>query len=203
MTYLREQKYSIPALLTGASAGALTATLTACKVDFVRATELALDLSEKERVWDRGLQGIWGDLIEDWLDELLPDNAAERCKNVTILITRLPTLQKERITGFRSKKDLIDCNLASVHIPWFLNGQWTADFRGRPTFDGSFLTTRRDYTSNLDAIFLQHTDDPALRDKNLIDAIRVVPRESIWGLLEDGMRYAATLDQSGGFDSLK
>jgi hypothetical protein len=69
--------------LAGASAGALTATLTATGVDFYRATELALDLSKEAGVWDRsgGLQGVWGAMIETWLEELLPEDALQRVEN--------------------------------------------------------------------------------------------------------------------------
>jgi len=64
--------------LTGASAGALAATLTATNVDFEEATALALSLCDDAGVWDRrqGLQGIWGPIIEEWLVRLLPENAA-------------------------------------------------------------------------------------------------------------------------------
>ena len=32
-------------------------------------------------IWNRpgGLAGIWGSLVREWLDELLPEDAAERC----------------------------------------------------------------------------------------------------------------------------
>ena len=43
------------------------------------ATELALQMSDDAGVWDRplGLQGVWGSIIYDWLDRLLPDDAGE------------------------------------------------------------------------------------------------------------------------------
>lgn len=84
VTYLREQGYKLDAIrLGGASAGALTATLTATDVDFYQATDLALSLAKDAGVWDRkgGLQGIWGPMIDAWLDELLPDDAVEKVNN--------------------------------------------------------------------------------------------------------------------------
>lgn len=94
--YLREQeRYDLDALkLGGASAGALTATLTAANVDFYEATELALRLAKDGGVWDReeGLQGIWGPMIETWLDELLPDDVLERVNG--------------RVSGFVVSNDL-------------------------------------------------------------------------------------------------
>lgn len=43
------------------------------------ATKLALQMSDDAGVWDRplGLQGVWGSIIYDWLDRLLPDDAGE------------------------------------------------------------------------------------------------------------------------------
>lgn len=81
VTYLREAGYDLSKVsISGASAGALTATLTAADVDFYDATRLALKLAGEEDVWDRrgGLQGIWGPMIERWLDELLPPDASDK-----------------------------------------------------------------------------------------------------------------------------
>jgi len=80
VTYLRDHGYDLSAVTsTGASAGALTATLAATDVDYYKATDLALDMVKQAGVWDRtgGLQGIWGPMIYDWLDELLLENAVE------------------------------------------------------------------------------------------------------------------------------
>jgi predicted acylesterase/phospholipase RssA len=77
ITYLREQGYELSSCsFAGASAGALTATLTTTGVDFYEATELALKLAADAGVWDqrRGLQNLWGPLIEEWLDALLPES---------------------------------------------------------------------------------------------------------------------------------
>jgi len=65
--------------MTGASAGALAATLAVTNVDFEEATTLALQLCDEYGVWKRrgGLQGIWGPIIEEWLEILLPANAAD------------------------------------------------------------------------------------------------------------------------------
>ena len=46
----------------------------------LQATELALSLSEDANVWERplGLQGVWGKLIYEWLDRLVPEDAEAR-----------------------------------------------------------------------------------------------------------------------------
>ena len=80
--YLQENGYNLSSsnlLLAGASAGALSATLAKTNVNPYDATELALQMSDDAGVWDRplGLQGVWGSIIYDWLDRLLPDDAGE------------------------------------------------------------------------------------------------------------------------------
>ena len=121
VSHLREQGYDLSSCtFSGASAGALTATLASTGVDFYKATDLALGLAGDAGVWDRkgGLQGIWGPMIEEWLDELLPptiiDETAEG--RLSLLVTTVPTFGKEKITEFRDRKDLIKCNMASVHL---------------------------------------------------------------------------------------
>ncbi|KAL3943219.1 MAG: hypothetical protein SGBAC_002709 [Bacillariaceae sp.] len=80
ITFLREQGYDLSqCTFTGASAGALTATFGSTNVDFYKATELALSLAADAGVWDRkgGLQGIWGPMIEEWLETLIPSDCIE------------------------------------------------------------------------------------------------------------------------------
>jgi hypothetical protein len=130
VTYLREQGYDLSNVTaSGASAGALTATLMATNVDFYQATELALQLSEQAGVWGRsaGLQGIWGDLIYEWLDQLLPENAVELVGDgkLSLLVTPIPSFGKTRVSEFHSKKDLIETNMASVHLVRYLLAQST------------------------------------------------------------------------------
>ena len=154
MCYLREQGYDLspssqfstgssengngdaivttpPTTFTGASAGALTATLTATNVDFYDATELALRLAKDANVWNRGpygLQGIWGPMIYEWLDTLLPSTATASTSsspassslmpsNLSLLVTPIPNVwDKRKVSIFQNRRDLIKCNMASVHI---------------------------------------------------------------------------------------
>jgi Patatin-like phospholipase len=119
--YLREQGYDLSTCsFTGASAGALTATLTSTNVDFYKATDLALSLAADAGVWDRrgGLQGVWGPMIEEWLDNLLPSSIEEDTKDsrLSLLVTPIPSFGKSTISQFTDRNDLIQCNRASVHL---------------------------------------------------------------------------------------
>ncbi|CAI5515273.1 unnamed protein product [Closterium sp. Naga37s-1] len=137
------------ARLVGASAGALAATLTACGVDATASARAAFDLSLANGVWDRpaGLAGVWGRLVGEWLDLMLPPDAHTRCTHrLSLHIVTLPSIrhrapwfQRQVVSQFPSRADLIACCLASVHIPFFMDGRpWTL-YRGRRCVDGSIL----------------------------------------------------------------
>jgi hypothetical protein len=69
--------------MVGASGGGLAAMLATCEVDPEEVMESAYRLSKQHNIWERplGLMGTWGYVIEEWLDELLPADAAERCRD--------------------------------------------------------------------------------------------------------------------------
>lgn len=213
VNFLRERYDLSTCTFSGASAGALTATLTAADVDFCEATDLALKLAENAGVWDRtgGLQGIWGPLIEEWLDSLLPTCIDTLQDRITLLVTPIPSFGKTKISRFENRKDLIHCNMASVHLPWFLDGNLTSNFRGRPHIDGSFLSKEDDYSPNfekhcnatIDTIYLDWSKDPEMSSKGGIDIVEALSPEGIYGLMERGKRYGKVMEDQGMFDSLK
>ena len=197
--------------MSGASAGALTATLAANDVCFEDATELALRLAEEAGVWDRkeGLQGVWGPLIERWLDELLPDDAhVASSERLSLLVTPVPSLGKTRVSHFKDKDDLIRCNMASVHLPWFLDGKWTSTFRDQAHIDGSFLSKDHHYVPEESRaqqraiITLDWTEDPGMATE-FGDFVKLVSKDGIYGMLNQGKTYAAeVLEKRGDFKEL-
>ena len=119
--FLRENGYDLSdCSFSGASAGALTATLTATNVNFYDATDLALSLAADGGVWDRsgGLQGIWGPMIDEWLDTLLPNSIEEHTNSerLSLLVTPIPSFGTTSVSEFSNRRDLIRCNMASVHL---------------------------------------------------------------------------------------
>ncbi|CAM9372514.1 unnamed protein product, partial [Laminaria digitata] len=79
-----QERYNLSSVdFVGASAGALAATLAACDADMDLAMTLALELCDVNEVWSRplGLAGVWGAMVEDWLDELLPEDADSICRD--------------------------------------------------------------------------------------------------------------------------
>lgn len=209
IAYLQEEGYNLSSniLLSGASAGALSATLAKTEVSPYDATELALSMSDEAGVWDRplGLQGVWGSIIYDWLDQLLPLDAEERVKQdeLHILLTPVPSFGKSRISQFENRQDLINANMASVHLPWFLDGNLTSNFRGKPHIDGSFLSEPSDYFaqeySEQPKLILDFKRDPVMKDR-ASEFIKVVSKQTIWDILEQGKKHARVMEQKGEFD---
>ncbi len=78
-------------------------------------------------------------LCTQWLDELLPDNAHELCRDrVTVVVTTLPDMKQIGISDFKDKKDLINACMSSSHVPFFLDYKLSRTCRGKQCVDGSF-----------------------------------------------------------------
>ena len=180
---------------SGASAGALAATLAACQCDMHVALDRALDLSAdafERGPW--GLYGIWGGIIRTWLDELLPLDADVQCDNrVTLVINKplipvplLPAagppltalgqgcIERLAVSSFRDREDLISAAMASVHVPLFLDTRWTASFRGEACIDGSLVLGAREklrlempprFAADCQPLRLAPLHDPRMRAK--------------------------------------
>lgn len=95
---MREHYDLSKVVFVGASASGLLSTLTACGVEPRKAIEGAKQIADEARIWDRtlGLLGIWGGLVERWLDRLLPDDAPQQCNGRVCLL-----LSHMTIRGFR------------------------------------------------------------------------------------------------------
>jgi hypothetical protein len=92
ISYLREQGYDLSSCsFVGSSAGSMTATFAA--------------------------KGILSPMIEEWLQRLLPSSIDGIGGRLTLLVTPVPFLwEKKNISSFTDRKDLIECNLASVYL---------------------------------------------------------------------------------------
>jgi len=208
VSYLQDEGYDLSRCnFTGASAGALTATLACTGVDFYEATDLALQMAAKAGVWNRalGLQGIWGPLIEEWLDNLLPESVSCVNGRLSLLVTPIPSLGKKKVSYFNDRNDLLQCNMASVHLPLFLDGKLTSSFRDNPHIDGSFLSRPGDFydAATENAIWLDWKNDPMLAQKGGLDIVSTLSTAGIWNLIELGRRYAEMEDMKGKFNALK
>ncbi|KAL3767751.1 hypothetical protein ACHAWO_003148 [Cyclotella atomus] len=213
IAYLQENSYDLNnVLLSGASAGALSATIAKTSISPYRATELALQMSDEAGVWERplGLMGIWGDIIYQWLNDLLPSDAqiVVNDERLHVLVTPVPSFGKNIVSRFESREDLIQANMASVHLPWFLNGNFAYNFRGSPCIDGSFLARPSDYfdkqytQENQAKLILDFKRDPVMKSR-AADFVKVVSKQAIWDILEQGKKHAKVMDVNREFDILR
>ena len=117
----------------GASAGALAAVVGACQVDMDRALDLANELAEQYNVFTRplGLVGVWGSMLRDWLETVLPEDAAQRCSGqVEVVVTAVPAMRRVIISEFNSKNDVVEACLASAHVPFLMDGKMVTAYKG-------------------------------------------------------------------------
>jgi hypothetical protein len=93
--------------------------------------------------------------------------------------------------------------LTYFYQPWFLDGKITTSVRGEMCIDGSFLSRPSDFFDELDApsLIIDYNRDPVMRNGGL-GFVKVVSKQTIWDVLEQGKRYAKIMDGEGCFDNL-
>jgi hypothetical protein len=190
----------------GASGGALLAALARCGVDAEAITESAYRLSLEHGVWERplGLVGVWGRIIEAWLDELLPDDAAARCNGggLQVVVTRLPRFEQVPVEQFADKRDVLDAVMASAHVPFFLDGRAARPYRGAPCVDGQLPDFFRGYNCDhiqKGGVLFDYFDDPLIRRTGRFDMLALKEYSEIRRIARLGALFAARLEDSGAF----
>lgn len=194
--------------MVGASAGALIVTLAMCQVDPDKAIQAAYKLAEQHDIWNRklGLAGIWGGLVRQWLDVLLPADADDVCHDrLKLVITRVPFLDIAYVFDFTSRQDLIDACMASAHVPFFLDGNAYCMYRGQRCIDGSlsdFLTKGNSALLQCDgnAFIMDYYHDTALTFGRW-DFLKLRSYKEVMALVQAGTEYAQRTDQAKGFRS--
>ncbi len=128
MKAILEERNDRPTMYAGGSSGALACALALCNVPCDRIIDTTERIVRNKKVRKRkfGLFGVWGKVVNEWREELLPENAAEICNSkLTVQVTEWRGIRKgfkvRRINQFAGKKGLIDALMASSHIPYFMN----------------------------------------------------------------------------------
>ena len=140
----REQALSSDVKIIGTSAGALSAALLASGADFSKAADVAIALSAREKVFETGrLAFVWGKIVEEWLEVLIPDEPTSPLLLSNTFITATPAdlckgIRQVTLSGFASKQDVIGACMASAHIPFFMDAKATRRYKGVDLIDGSF-----------------------------------------------------------------
>lgn len=204
LKYLEENFNLKNVEIIGVSAGALCAVLVASGVSLDRAVKKAYDISLENDIWGRpgGLAGIWGSLVRQWLEDLLPEDAHLSCNaRVKIIATRVPSMRLEYLDSFDSRSDLIDACMASVHIPFFLDGNGTYAYRGKQYIDGSVWDFFSGSNSNLltkdgKSCIIDYFMDDQLEFSRL-DFIKISSYEAVLNLVRSGYSFAERMDARG------
>jgi hypothetical protein len=195
----------------GASAGGLVVTLAACGVPAERALTAAHELALVHDLFDRplGAAGVFGRVVRDWLHDLLPADAMDRCRGgrLKLVVTPLRPLSlfaPATVDCFTTKEELVDACLASAHVPFFLDGRPSASYRGRAYMDGSFqdFFTRGNSEALAcggGAYVLDYLHDTELETGRL-DFLKLRDLDGARGLMATGAAYARRQMESGALD---
>lgn len=132
--------------IVGTSAGALSATLLAAEADFSYAAEFAIMQAKRDGILDGSgqLAFVWGPIVKEWLEELITDDGKKNAllhHNTYVTVTPAELCKGVKQTllhDFVSKYDVIEANLASIHIPLFMDKTLCREYRGKKYIDGSF-----------------------------------------------------------------
>lgn len=199
-TYLNRHFDLSQIKLVGASAGSLTAVLMACEVDAHHAATVAVQMLKRHGVYERpmGLVGVWGLVVRDWLMEILPIDAAQRCSGrVHISVLKLP-YRREHVSRFESKEDLVAACMASSHLPLVMDGKPVYMWRGWPCVDGSIMAARRELPRSLsrgESMTFDYMDDADLMAGDM-DFMKLSEPSTLFTLIDHGYRYAEKLHAS-------
>jgi predicted acylesterase/phospholipase RssA len=198
--YLVEHEIFLPCqdLFVGMSAGALCAVLTICQIPSEKILSSVETICQKYNVFHRpwGLFGIWSSMIEEWLNDLLPEDAHERCNHKVHIILSCVSLSQPKYTvsSFENRDDLIQCLLATIHIPFFMDYFPVRSYRGHWCWDCAILSSNGDYEifGKENEYSYHHLD--YLQDKNLhssyLFALQTSPLQELENLKTCGYMYA-------------
>ena len=162
--------------IIGSSAGSLSATLLTLNCNIEEAAEFAIYQAHREKLFENplGLAGVWGALVEEWLQKLIGEKSDSiiqaQSHRLYIATTPVNIFQKgtetEFLTNFTDANDLIRANMASVHIPLFMNKRFFSTYRGSKYIDGSFYPFLRGLAANSrrsNLLIRRLDDDEAVR----------------------------------------
>ena len=201
--------------IIGASAGSISAALLLSNTDFTKALDVALAVGERAGIYERkaGLAGIWGTLLKEWLEEIIPDDVTESMyTNLQIAVT--PSIKTPKLVrGFRGKEDIIEACMASCHVPLFLDGRPTTNFRGEEVLDGSFwyFVTKNRITGlpippglKPEEIFwIDYCDDADFMQSVSGNILSLASPEKVAGMMEDGYNFMKSEHYNGRLPNAK
>eukprot|EP01038_Epipyxis_sp_PR26KG_P003970 gene3970-5690_t len=215
--YLQE-KYDLTGMpVVGVSAGAIAASLLASKSSFSDAASLALRIAHENKVWDSkfGMAGILKSMIDEFLEEALPDDISSETLN-SIHIAATPQNvyvngPTKFISNFADKRDLKDAVLASSHIPLFMDGKFYSVYKDEKYVDGEFwsFVSNGAYTTPAPAILNNFSEQDVLHidfkkdelfmkslgnDKSIV---KLITPDGLFEMMDYGYTYMNKLHKTG------
>ena len=196
----------------GASAGSITATLLLAGANFEKSLDVAMKLMEKHGVYESktGLNGILGNLVKEWIEEVLPHDHdfVHDIKNLDIAITpagfNIPKNPK-LVSCFSNREELIECLMASCHIPILLNGRPTTVYKNESVIDGSFwyFITKSRWSGlplpaehdPMEIFWVDYTDDERFMEKISGNILECYDEEFIKEMIEYGYNFMKQEDE--------
>jgi predicted acylesterase/phospholipase RssA len=190
--------------LIGASAGALTTALFHSEADFERSLSLAHQYVDDLNLVSNpsGLAGIWGGIIRNWLEELIPPiSDSKQLHNVHIIVTPVTfPFQPKLLSNLQNKQELIDACMASAHLPFFMDGKFSTQFNGQSYIDGSIWSYFTDdivlppTTSNVYAVDFRRDSE----FRNYCPAPgKLISKETALDMMNSGYKFMSKEHHSG------
>ena len=123
---------------SGCSSGAIMASIMTLNIDFIKVVIRPFQLQPKGQ--NRfALTGSWKKKMRLFFEEILADNYNyNELTRLRIGVQFMDGFQF--FENFSSKEDLMNCLLASTHIPFFMDFKPFEKFRGRVCLDGDLFS---------------------------------------------------------------
>lgn len=128
----------------GASAGSLTSALLLNGCNFDEAFEVARELSVKHSIYARkSLNGVLGNVLREWIEIVLPQKLSPRTFqdfHIALTPAKLNVIPRSPrlVSCFSNRQELVECLMASCHIPLLLDGDMVTSYKNESFIDGSF-----------------------------------------------------------------
>jgi len=155
------------------SSGAIISAIMSLEIDFAKAA-IILFQAQPKSTNQFAMVGNWKKRIKVYFENIFPNEYKyEGLDTLRIGVQFLTGFQF--IENFKSKNDLINCLLASTHIPFIMNFKPFEKFRGRTCVDGDFLRSyERD--KEKEGFFLNYemTFIESISKKNENDYLRLI-----------------------------
>lgn len=180
--YLRQHYNLDNVKFSGCSAGAIISAIMALDIDFAKAVLIPFQLQPKSKN-KFALMGIWKNKLKVYLEEILPTECNyEELKTLRVGVQFIDEFQF--FEKYQSKIDLINCLLASSHIPFFMDFKPFDNFRGRICMDGDLLSSYERHKEP--GTFHINYEIP------FIKSISVKSESDLIALIKKGYQHAAT-----------